>query len=306
MFSCWHLFLSTRLIEAEFSNAHASPGSSPACAPALFFANSHSKADTMEINNCDCDRSTHHDHRAMDLISDCIVQFLVLLVEQLLNNSRVTIVPVVCFASLSGINRYPHRASGSGEPLPVDGIILFLTGGFSDITITCCNISSISASSDCRCRIAWEYGARWCNRQRHSRQRRLLERLLKHLDAELAPAVYDGTPPNPTESAVSTHCSAIAHNADGIIISAAVRPRSGQGRGADGHLQARSRSMLRWRAGCHHGAVAPQSRSDHCRYRQQVGRGSVIVLDDGLLLSPHLLPKVALCDPELTLGLPPG
>jgi alcohol dehydrogenase class IV len=41
----------------------------------------------------------------------------------------------------------------------------------------------------------------------------------------------------------------------------------------------------------------------------EVGRGAVIVLADGRklgLISPHLLPKVALCDPDLTLGLPPG
>ena len=41
----------------------------------------------------------------------------------------------------------------------------------------------------------------------------------------------------------------------------------------------------------------------------EVGRGTVIVLEDGrklALLSPHLIPKVAICDPELTLGLPPA
>ena len=41
----------------------------------------------------------------------------------------------------------------------------------------------------------------------------------------------------------------------------------------------------------------------------EVGRGAIIVLEDGRKLgfiSPHTLPKVALCDPELTLGLPPG
>jgi len=39
----------------------------------------------------------------------------------------------------------------------------------------------------------------------------------------------------------------------------------------------------------------------------EVGRGAVIILADGrklALLSPHLLPKLAICDPELTLGLP--
>lgn len=40
----------------------------------------------------------------------------------------------------------------------------------------------------------------------------------------------------------------------------------------------------------------------------EVGRASVIVMKSGRklgLLSPYLLPKVAICDPELTLGLPP-
>jgi 4-hydroxybutyrate dehydrogenase len=40
----------------------------------------------------------------------------------------------------------------------------------------------------------------------------------------------------------------------------------------------------------------------------EVGRGAVLILDDGRkvgVISPHVVPKVALCDPELTLGLPP-
>ncbi|MFX8235332.1 iron-containing alcohol dehydrogenase, partial [Acinetobacter baumannii] len=40
----------------------------------------------------------------------------------------------------------------------------------------------------------------------------------------------------------------------------------------------------------------------------EVGRGAILILDDGRkvgIISPHLVPKLALCDPELTLGLPP-
>ena len=41
----------------------------------------------------------------------------------------------------------------------------------------------------------------------------------------------------------------------------------------------------------------------------EVGRAALITLDDGRKLgfiSPYLIPKRAICDPELTLGLPPG
>ncbi len=40
----------------------------------------------------------------------------------------------------------------------------------------------------------------------------------------------------------------------------------------------------------------------------EVGRAAVIILEDGRkvgLISPHMIPKLAICDPELTYGLPP-
>jgi 4-hydroxybutyrate dehydrogenase len=40
----------------------------------------------------------------------------------------------------------------------------------------------------------------------------------------------------------------------------------------------------------------------------EVGRGALITLGDGQklgIISPHLIPRLAVCDPELTLGLPP-
>ena len=41
----------------------------------------------------------------------------------------------------------------------------------------------------------------------------------------------------------------------------------------------------------------------------EVGRGALLNLEDGRklgLISPHLIPRRAICDPDLTLGLPPG
>jgi alcohol dehydrogenase class IV len=41
----------------------------------------------------------------------------------------------------------------------------------------------------------------------------------------------------------------------------------------------------------------------------EVGRAALLTLDDGRklgIISPHLIPKRAICDPELTTGLPPG
>src|SRR5690606_37248711 len=41
----------------------------------------------------------------------------------------------------------------------------------------------------------------------------------------------------------------------------------------------------------------------------EVGRAALLTLDDGRKLgfiSPHLIPKRAICDPDLTLGLPPA
>lgn len=41
----------------------------------------------------------------------------------------------------------------------------------------------------------------------------------------------------------------------------------------------------------------------------EVGRAGVLILEDGRkvgVISPHVMPKVAICDPELTIGLPPS
>jgi len=142
----------------------------------------------------------------------------------------------------------------------------------------------------------------------------LLERLLVSLGSEVQHAVYDGTPPNPTEAAVLNALDAYrAHKADGIV---AMGGGSSLDLGKAVALLATHTGPLAQYAAIEGGAaritpaVAPLiAIPTTAGTGSEVGRGSVIVLEDGRklgFLSPHLLPKVALCDPELTLGLPPG
>ena len=141
----------------------------------------------------------------------------------------------------------------------------------------------------------------------------LLERLQSRLEGDIAHAVYDGTPPNPTEAAVLNALSAYrAHKADGIV---AIGGGSSLDLGKAVALLATHPAPLAQYAAIEGGAaritaaVAPLiAIPTTAGTGSEVGRGSVIVLEDGRklgFLSPHLLPKVALCDPELTLGLPP-
>jgi len=140
----------------------------------------------------------------------------------------------------------------------------------------------------------------------------LLERLQSSLDGDIAHAVYDGTPPNPTEAAVLNALSAYrAHTADGIV---AIGGGSSLDLGKAVALLATHAAPLAQYAAVEGGAgritaaVAPLiAIPTTAGTGSEVGRGSVIVLEDGRklgFLSQHLLPKVALCDPELTLGLP--
>lgn len=125
--------------------------------------------------------------------------------------------------------------------------------------------------------------------------------------------VYDATPPNPTEDAVDQATDQyLRSKADGIVALGggsaidlakavallATHPRPLQQYAAVEGGAARITS-----------AVAPLiAIPTTAGTGSEVGRGSVIVMKSGRklgLLSPFLLPKVAICDPELTFGLPP-
>jgi alcohol dehydrogenase class IV len=140
----------------------------------------------------------------------------------------------------------------------------------------------------------------------------LLERLASQLDG-IAFSVFDETPANPTEAAVLSALAVYREkNADGVI---AIGGGSSMDLGKGVALLATHPVPLAQYAAVEGGvpritaAVAPLiAIPTTAGTGSEVGRGSVIILEDGRklgFLSPHLLPKVALCDPELTLGLPP-
>lgn len=140
----------------------------------------------------------------------------------------------------------------------------------------------------------------------------LLARLTGQL-GDIPAAVFDETPANPTEVAVLAALESYRKaSADGVI---AIGGGSSMDLGKGVALLATHAAPLAQYAAVEGGApkitaaVAPLiAIPTTAGTGSEVGRGSVIILKDGRklgFLSPHLLPKVALCDPELTLGLPP-
>ncbi len=132
--------------------------------------------------------------------------------------------------------------------------------------------------------------------------------------APLAPAVFDATPQNPDEEAVEKAVAIFRqHGCDGVVA-------LGGGSSID---LAKAVALL----ATHDGpleryavilgglakitpAIAPViAIPTTAGTGSEVGRAALITLRDGRKLgfiSPFMIPKVALCDPELTLGLPAG
>jgi 4-hydroxybutyrate dehydrogenase len=126
-------------------------------------------------------------------------------------------------------------------------------------------------------------------------------------------AIYDGTPANPTEEAViAAHAVYKQNNCDGIIglgggsaldLAKGVRLLTGH----EGPLS--QYTMVNGGLARIHGRIAPMfAVPTTAGTGSEVGRAAVIVTAEGHkrgIVSPHMLPSVALCDPELTYGLPP-
>jgi 4-hydroxybutyrate dehydrogenase len=141
----------------------------------------------------------------------------------------------------------------------------------------------------------------------------VLQQVLDALPADLRGAVYDGTPPNPNEAAVREAVALFQkHGCDGLI---AVGGGSSIDCAKGAAIAARHPGPLKTYATIEGGAALI---TDACvpliavpttaGTGSEVARGAIVILDDGRKVgfhSWHLLPKAAICDPELTLKLPP-
>lgn len=140
----------------------------------------------------------------------------------------------------------------------------------------------------------------------------ILDKALQQMTS-LKPVVFDQTPSNPTETSVRAAAdSYIKNNCDGLI---AV--------GGGSSIDCAKGVAI---AATHEGALSTYATIEGGSPRitervapiiavpttsgtgSEVARGAILIVDDHRKLgfhSWHLLPKAAICDPELTLGLPP-
>jgi alcohol dehydrogenase class IV len=140
----------------------------------------------------------------------------------------------------------------------------------------------------------------------------VLQRAL-HALGELPHAVFDGTPSNPTEAAV--RAAAAVYRAEGCDGLVAVGGGSSIDLAKGVAIAATHEGPLKTYATIEGGSpkiserVAPLiAVPTTAGTGSEVARGAIVIVDDGRKLgfhSWHLMPKAALLDPELTLGLPP-
>jgi 4-hydroxybutyrate dehydrogenase len=141
----------------------------------------------------------------------------------------------------------------------------------------------------------------------------LLDRVTAQLGGAIPFAAFDATPPNPTEQAVRAGVEAYrSFGCDGLVAVGGGSPidlAKGVALAATHAGPLRSYAAVEGGVARITAAVAPViAIPTTAGTGSEVGRGAVLIMDDGRklgVLSPHLVPKSAICDPELTLGLPP-
>ena len=142
----------------------------------------------------------------------------------------------------------------------------------------------------------------------------VFDKVLEHIPDKMPVAIFDGTPENPTEAAVRHALEAYRENeCDGLI---AVGGGSPMDLAKGVAILVAHEPPLEQYAAIFGGAakisdnVAPViAIPTTAGTGSEVGRGAILTLNDGRKLgfaSPNNIPKRAICDPELTLGLPKG
>lgn len=139
----------------------------------------------------------------------------------------------------------------------------------------------------------------------------LVGRLTKHLKEGVP--VYDGTQSNPTEASVIEATQLYKqHDCDGVIGlggGSSIDLAKGVALAATHEGPLKSYAVIEGGVARITPAMAPViAIPTTAGTGSEVGRGAVIIMEDGrklTMISPHMIPKVAICDPELTYGLPP-
>lgn len=141
----------------------------------------------------------------------------------------------------------------------------------------------------------------------------ILDRVLEQLSPQTVVTVFDATPPNPNEAAVRAAVLAYREGDCDSIIAVGGGSSIDLAKGVaicathDGALK--SFAMIEGGVDRITAATAPViAIPTTAGTGSEVGRGAILILDDGRkvgVLSPYLIPKVAICDPELTMSLPP-
>lgn len=124
--------------------------------------------------------------------------------------------------------------------------------------------------------------------------------------------IYDGTPPNPNENAVREAVAMFKERGcDGIIAiggGSAIDLAKGVAVCAKHEGPLKSFAVIEGGLARITPATAPViAIPTTAGTGSEVGRGAILILDDGRkvgVISPYVVPKSAICDPVLTLGLP--
>ena len=140
----------------------------------------------------------------------------------------------------------------------------------------------------------------------------LLDAAMLHLNEAGTVPVFDETPPNPNEKAVRKAAAIFVENeCDGIIAiggGSSIDLAKGVAVCATHEGPLKTFAVIEGGLSKITSAAAPViAVPTTAGTGSEVGRGAILILDDGRkvgILSPFIVPKTAICDPELTMKLP--